>query len=162
MSLVTAGGIPTVAKHIKDRLHEIDPRLGLAIVNGVSGERWCVTYWWGENDPRWEQVLEGRTRPEQAFDPLVYLPADCPPEQAYGYLVNNLKAWSGSRADIKALLDRVHHFNAKAKETALQETRELAEELLTTNAKTLLSGPKRTSSKRSKDHKRAKEFARDA
>lgn len=172
MSLVTAQGVPTAAKAIKDRLVEIHPQLGLCLMPWPDPpfERWAVTYWWDDSDPRRAGVRDGSLAPDRAFDILLILPEDCPPDQAYGYLVNSLKAWSGSRADIAKLLDRVHHYNAKARQAAVQETVDLAEELLTANAKTLfreekghIPSTRRPDRKaQAADRKRVEEYLRDA
>lgn len=172
MAILTAQGVPAAAKHIKDRLAEIDPALGLAIMSWPEPpfERWAVTLHWPAQDPRRVAVREGTLAPDKAFDVLLVLPVDCPPEQAYGYLTNALKAWSGSKAEVGRLLDRVHHYNAAQQQRILAPTTELAEELIQANARTLFrkesghvaSTQRPTRTGKALDRKRAAEYMRDA
>ena len=140
--LRTLQDVPASAKLIKDRLAEIDPRLGVCLVpdrDAPKGARWAVTYWWHENDPRRASIRDGSLPVDHAFDVIVFLPADCSVDEAYGYVVSRFKAWAGSRDDIRKLLDRVHLYNAKVRENVLAPVKELAEELFEANAPTLFA-----------------------
>lgn len=140
--LRTLQDYPASAKLIKDRLQEIDPRLGVCLVpdsDAPGGCWWAITYWWADDDPRRAWIRAGTHQLDEAFDVLVWLPKDCSVDEAYGYITSRFKAWSGSRDDIRKLLDRVHMYNHQAREQALAPVRELADELLEANAPTLFA-----------------------
>lgn len=169
--LRTLQDVPASAKLIKDRLAEIDPRLGVCIVpdrDAPQGAWWAVTYWWSENDPRRASIRDGSLPLDHAFDILVFLPHDCSVDEAYGYIVSRFKAWSGSRDDVRKLLDRVHLYNRKAREQTLAPVKELADELLEANAPTLFADrgkttfrSTRTKSRSGTDERNYRDFLRD-
>lgn len=137
--LVRADGQPYANPEILARLHEIDGGLGLHFFTGIN--LWGVTLKWPPNDPRREMVRRGELGDDQ-FDTIAYLPAGCTPDDAYGYIVNNFKAWSGTKDEVKRLLDRVHMYNKQVKADALKPTLDYADELLEANASTLFRNEK--------------------
>lgn len=169
--LRTLNDHPASAKLIKDRLQEIDPRLGVCLVpdrDAPGGCWWAITYWWDENDPRRASIRDGSLPVDHAFDVIVYLPKDCSVDEAYGYLVSRFKAWSGSRDDIRKMLDRVHHYNRQVREATLAPVRELAEELTEANAPTLFADRGKTTVRSTqrghrsgKDERDYRDFLRD-
>lgn len=169
--LRTLQDVPASAKLIKDRLAEIDPRLGVCLMpdtDAPGGAWWAITYWWSENDPRRAAIRDGSLPLDHAFDVLVFLPSDCSVDEAYGYIVSRFKQWSGSRDDVRKLLDRVHLYNRQAREQALAPVTELADELLDANAPTLFAdrgkGSVRSSSRAprsGKDERDYHDFLRD-
>lgn len=137
MSILNAQGVPVLAKEIKDRLANIDPRLGLAIAKNAEGDgvtKWAVTYWWADSDPRRAEVQAGRLDPKRAFDILGYLPVDCPVDSAFDYIQRRFRVLS-SRDDVKKMLDNVHKFNAERRAQIMQPTQDLMNELVETNAR---------------------------
>lgn len=139
MSLIvkrSTGEFPASAWLIKERLQEIDSRLGIVIL--PSDERgkpfWALTYWWHPDDPRRQWIREGNYDPASAFDILCFLPKDCTADEAYGYVVKGFKRLSGNaKEDARRLLERVHLYNHKQQQAALEETKEIADELLKVN-----------------------------
>lgn len=135
MSLLNAQGVPFLAKEIKDRLANIDPRLGLAIdKNAGKDAKWAVTYQWSEHDPRRAEVQSGKRDPKLAFDILGYLPEDCPVDTAFDYIQRRFRMLD-SRADVRAMLDDIHKFNEKRRADIMKPHVELVNELVETNAR---------------------------
>lgn len=128
-----------LAKELKDRLANIDDRLGLGIARNALGDGrtlWAVTYKWGANDKRRAEVRAGNVDPEVAFDILGYLPEDCSVDSCFDYIVKRFRVLS-SRDDIKHMLDNVHRFNAERKAAILAPHQELVDELTSTNARSM-------------------------
>lgn len=135
MSLLNVQGVPFLAKEIKDRLANIDPRLGLAIdKNAGKDAKWAVTYKWSEHDPRRAEVQSGKRDPKLAFDILGYLPEDCPVDTAFDYIQRRFRMLD-SRADVRAMLDDIHKFNEKRRADIMKPHVELVNELVETNAR---------------------------
>jgi len=132
--LLNAAGLVEPPAGIVDRLHEIDPKLG--VLFGTQSQRWHLTYDWPDTDPRWQFVQNGSVPRAKAFDILCQLPEDCSADEAYGYLVATFKRL-GDKDDIKRMLDRVHMYNKQREDELLRPHRELANELIETNARTL-------------------------
>ena len=132
---------PAVAVDIKRRLEEIDPRLGLMIAPSELNGVWAVTWKWGPNDPRRAEVQAGKRSERDAFDILCWLPKDCPPEEAYGFITTRFTQLQG-REDVRKLLERVHNFNNKRKAEIAAPTQELTEELIHANRRTLFRDEK--------------------
>lgn len=129
--------IPAGAKLIKDRLAEIDPRLGVLLLPNPEEKGkpwWAITEWWSENDSRRLRIRSGELAPDEAFDILCFLPNDCSVEEAYGYVVRTFKQLQGSASErAQVLLDRVHLYNKDASAAAIASTKELADELFDMN-----------------------------
>ena len=117
-----------------ERLQTIDPGFGL--LYGHKSKCWHITLDWTENDPRMALVRSQEVPKARAFDIFTQLPADCSADEAFGYLVRTLKRSTG-KAGVQQMLDRVDAYNRKVREDALKPHRELADELIETNAKTL-------------------------
>lgn len=137
--LRTAYDQPASAKLIKDRLQQVDAALGVCITpDGQGSSWWAITERWPLGDARWRTVDLGEMSIEDAFDVVCFLPKDCSVEQAFDYFLNHVRRTS--RDSVKKYLERVHLFNAAKREEVLAPTKELAEELVATNRKTLLGG----------------------
>ncbi len=102
-------GVPIPPPEIVRRLQQVNPRLGLTWSEGWGGRTWALTMAWAENDPRRARIQAGTLSPDEAYDLLAFLPADCNVDQAYGYLVNAFRA--SSEEGTRKLLDRVHEYN---------------------------------------------------
>jgi hypothetical protein len=139
MIVLDQGGvaIPASAKMVRDRLREIDPRLGVVLIPNpeLQGKPWwAITEWWADNDPRRIRVRTSEIAPDEAFDILCFLPQDCSVEQAYGYVVRTFKQLQGTASErARVLLERVHLYNKGKSVEAVAETKELADELFAAN-----------------------------
>ena len=134
-SIVNLQGVPVLAKEIKDRLANIDPRLGLAIDRNAGREaKWAVTYRWNDNDPRMAEVQRGTRDPKYAFDILGHLPEDCPVDTAFDYIQRRFRVLS-SRDDVKHMLDDIHKFNTARNDAIMKPHNDLVNELIETNAR---------------------------
>lgn len=133
--LVTERGDPIPNSETVARLKQIDGDLDLRWHPAFG--RWAIMYKWRRSDPRWQLVQQGRVPEAEALDAIAWLPADCSADEAYGYVVRSFKSWAGTRDDVRKLLDRVHSYNKRVGEEAVRPTLELADELLTTNARSL-------------------------
>ena len=147
---------PDPPADILERLRQIDPTLGLRFspttIDNWSGDvvnvgHWIVTIGWREDDRRWEMVRRQEMKPEDACDRVLDLPADCSVQEAYGYFVDNVKRWNGSKDEVTRLLSRAHHFNAKREQDILDETLAFADELIEANAPTLFQSLGKTIAK---------------
>lgn len=131
---------PVPPTEIVRRLRQVCPTLGLSFCPGAFwSERaqrmvdsWAITEDWEPSDPRHRRVQAGEIDPGHCFDVLTFLPADCSVDEAFGYFVRSCQRNRG-KASVNQMLDRVHTFNAQQKARNLQETTELAEELITTS-----------------------------
>jgi hypothetical protein len=163
-SIIGLDGDPLAPPEILERLHRVDPALGMKFIQEIG---WAVTYRWPLDDPRRARVQLGELGPGAEYDIFAFLPEDCSPDEAFGYIERKFVRNSG-RAEIASLLDRLDNYNDKQEENALQSTTDLAEELIETNAHTLFEGkhiPKSTKvgrHKSKKDEKQFQEFLRDS
>jgi len=135
-------GVSYLAKEIKDRLAQIDDRLGLMIMPNAMNDGktlWAVTYWWGQQDPRRAEIRDGRRAPDAAYDILGFLPEDCPVDSAFDYIAKRFRVLN-SRADVNTMLSNLHKFNAERKADILKPTTELTDELIEANARHLFKG----------------------
>lgn len=145
MSLIIPGGQSVIPQDVTDRLKQIDPKLKIVAKqrtvfdSGAEGDRpelqtvWYVVMEWPENDPRWRMVQWGQVSPDNAFDLLAQLPADCPIEQVPGYLARQLKRSNGHA---KHLCDEVALWNRDQSIRNGEATSEFAAELLDANKNT--------------------------
>ena len=132
--IYTAEGTPA-RPELEQALKQLDDSLGIRWIFGA----WAVTYRWPDADTRRQMIRNGSMDPEAAFDVLCYLPKDCPPEQAAGYLDQHCLHWARDlgRNDIGRLLDHIHAHNAAVSKEANRSTLEYAEELMDANAHVL-------------------------
>lgn len=120
------------------RLKQIDPRLGLTFSSTVDPATdrlrptWALTMEWLPDDPRRVMIQDGTIPLSYNFDILCWLPFDCSPDEAYGYVVQKFTLMQ-DKPDVKRMLERVHTYNQAARTEALRPTMELAEELFETN-----------------------------
>ena len=143
--LVSERGIPLPPQDIVQRLQEIDPDLGMKF---LPGPQWAITLRWSQEDPRRVLVRKGDVAIDQAHDVWAVLPADCSPEQAYGYVIGCFKQAKGSGSERAAkLLDRVHMYNKQVQGEARRPVEEYAQELLEANASTLFRNEGKTTKK---------------
>lgn len=163
--LVDTSGLPLVVREehppdppadILARLRQIDSAIGMRwspkTRDDVTGEivllpHWIVTIGWRESDPRWAMVQRGTTAREDACDRLLDLPPDCSAEEAYGYFVNQVKRWNGSKDEVTRLLSRAHHFNEKREQEIMNDALEYADALIEANAPTLFQSIGKTFAK---------------
>ena len=156
--LVGLDGNPLPPSDVVERLKNVDPALGLRYVHNMK--MWAITWRWTLSDPRREMIQRGDMNPDDAFDVFAWLPEDCPPEQAFGYIERGFVR-NGGRHEVQYLLSRLDRYNQKLFDDKLQETNDLAEELLAANAKTLFGGKSQHVGPRSKKDKKAfEEFLR--
>jgi len=119
---------------INDRLAKIDPRLSLRLLVLPEGPaQWVVVYRWAQDDARRQLVKEGKLSDDMTFDILTYLPADCPPDQAFGYIVNGIKYFPANRAELDKMLLRVDEYNKYNQSQRKKEILEYAEEVTRAN-----------------------------
>lgn len=124
---------PLPPSDIERRVKQIDPALGLRWeANGVGGPGWWVIYRWPQDDARRRMIVAGQMSPDDDFDLYAQLPADCPVEQAYGFIVNAFRT-SGT-ADAKRLLDRVGEYNRQVSEAQWAPVLAEAQEMIEHNA----------------------------
>lgn len=137
---------PEAPADILARLRQIDSRIGLLwspkTRDNLTGEtatygHWMITYDWHPDDKRWSMVRQGEMAREDARDSIGNLPPDCAAEQAYGWFVQNVKRWNGSKDDVTRLLSRAHHFNAEREKEIMASTMDYADELIHANAPSL-------------------------
>lgn len=125
---------------ILDRLHQVDPRLGLQFccesywseAHQRLVDCWAITERWPPADMRRRMVYDGSLSADACWDVLCYLPLDCSVDEAFGYFMRSCQRNKG-KDSINKMLERIHTFNAKRKEEVLAPTMELAEELITTS-----------------------------
>ena len=102
---------PIPPSDIVRRLKQIDPHLGLRYYNDSrqEGYHWAVTWDWPANDRRREWIQQGQTPPDRAFDILTFLPSDCDPNDAYGFVVRSMRV--ASTPEIRKCLEWVARYN---------------------------------------------------
>ena len=135
MPLFNSRGHPEAPSHIVARLKEIHHALGMVWV--LSAERFALTYDWPDTDPRWKLVQAGELGSGTAYDIWGYAPVGMKDEDAYGWLVKTLERNGQSRSEAKALLDRVHKFNASVTQARDDAIVDDAEEYVRVHAPTI-------------------------
>lgn len=147
---------PLPPSDIVERLRQVDPALGLKFCPGCFWDEktdrmvdsWAITEAWAMDDPRRKLVWAGELPPDECADVVVFLPADCPVDQAYGYLVRKLKRNTDTGQEhARKLLERVHTFNANRQREIMAPVMADAEELIEANAGTLFRDQGKTSTK---------------
>lgn len=152
--IVSELGRPLPPEGVVKSLHQVDDRLGLKYVayhhrdgiNMNTDERWAIILNWGAEDDRRVMIQRGQMAPDAAFDILAYLPIDASPEDAFSIFANGAKQFH-RKSDVERLVSRIDKFNAKTTEAAKEETTQLAEELISTNAPTLFAAEGKTTPK---------------
>lgn len=134
---------PVPSPEIVKRLKQIDDRLDLKYfvwpsrdyANTNMTQNWGIIQRWSQTDKRRQMIQLGQMKEDDDFDVLCWLPIDCSVEQAHDYLLRACKGKFKSSKDIEYVLNNIAKWN---KEAAIpQEVKELAEELIESNAKTL-------------------------
>lgn len=126
-------GVPEPPSDIQRRLREIDPDLHLRF----SGGQFALAFRWRQDDPRRQMIRAGEMNPGDDFDIYGFLPHDCAADEAYGYVVANLRSWSQASTDAKGMLERVHHYNREQERKNAQPVVDYADELIDANKHTL-------------------------
>lgn len=151
---------PVPPSEIVRRLKQIDPRLGLTFDSTVDPATdrlrptWALTMDWLPDDPRKRYVQDGSISLADARDILCWLPFDCSPDEAYGYVTQKFTVLR-DKPDVQRMLDRVHAYNAAARKEVLRETVELGEELAEANVHRIRSSA--SDAKHSVETKKSKE-----
>lgn len=105
-------GLPTPPAGMNERLQRIDPALGVRWVGGLDNGGWAITYQWPPDSPRRAMIQRGEMSPNDDFDAIAFLPADCTVDQAYGFVVNGMK--SSRQEAVSDMLNRVDLWNKEA------------------------------------------------
>jgi hypothetical protein len=161
--ILNAYGTPVAPLEIVERLRQVDDRLGLRWV----GDWWALTMRWLPNDPRREKIQKGLIADDDT-DIVTFLPKDCSVDQAFGYLERGFERWPGGKDAVAKLLSRLHKYNAEQVQRNMQETLDLADELISTNAPTLFKTEGKTVARtkaprgtKNRDKKQLDEFLRE-
>lgn len=125
-------GRPEASSEIVRRLKQIGPTLDLRYVRypdpeGNQHARWALIEAWNENDPRRRMIQDGLLPPDSAFDILGYLPIDCNPNDAFGYIVGALRSDPSTR--YRRHLEQVDRYNENILKEAKEEMVDLAADL---------------------------------
>jgi len=112
--LLNALGSPEPSPTIERRLREIHSGLHLRFVQGAWGV--CLT--WTDDDTRRQWIQNESYSPAQAYDIIGYLPMDCPPDSAPGYLSKMFREFP--RTDVNRMLDALDAFNAQPAQAAVE------------------------------------------
>jgi hypothetical protein len=122
--LTDARGIPQAPSDIVASLKRIDDRLDLLhlrpseveyLDNPNARGTWAIIINWTDHDPRRARIQSGELDPTAAFDYIVTLPMDCPPDQARAYFEKAVKG-AAHMPESHTLLDRVRLWNEKQAE----------------------------------------------
>ena len=112
--LLNALGSPEPSPMIQRRLREIHAGLHLRFIQGAWGV--CLT--WTDNDARREWIRTESYDPSKAWDIIGYLPMDCPPDSAPGYLAKMFREYP--RQDVNRMLDAMDALNAQPAQAAME------------------------------------------
>lgn len=112
--LLNALGSPEPSPSIQRRLREIHAGLHLRFVQGTWGV--CMT--WTDDDARRQWIRTEAYDPSQAYDIIGYLPMDCPPDSAPGYLAKMFREFP--REDINQMLDAMDAANTQPVQAAVE------------------------------------------
>lgn len=152
--IYTMTGQPIPPSDVVRRLKQVDENLDLKFVaynttdygNVNSVQYWAIIYRWRAEDPRNVMIQRGDMPRDAAYDVVTMLPLDCEVHQAFSLFERGARQLAG-REDANLLRSRVHKWNEAAQQEAMKETKELAEELIATNAGTLFREEGKTSPK---------------
>lgn len=130
--LYNAAGRPEPPSAVVARLKEVSPLLEMQFVGiPVAGELrfwWTVMGKWRSDDPRWQSVQQGLLTPEDAYDLVCQLPADCSPDQAVDYLLNQVRTRGD---DVRKYVQDVAAWNDRQQRTVIAEGGDHMEQLVT-------------------------------
>lgn len=126
--LLGLDGRPKPPEEIVRRLRAIDPRMGLKFVPGVL-MNWAVTMEFGPDDRRRKDIQSGKVNPEDAYDIIGWLPAECSLDEAPAYISRMIAMYP--REDVRKALDRMEAWNAT--EGGKEEMEEVLNELADDN-----------------------------
>jgi len=101
-------GTPEPPSDLLARLRRVHPALSLRW-SQMPGRPWALTWEWPDTDARWERVRQSEIPPASAFDIIGYLPADCPLDQAGGYVEASLRSYP--REEIQRAYQRMQRWN---------------------------------------------------
>lgn len=142
--VVNERGVPQAPADVVARLRAIDPRLELRCYRFGITDQWAPVWRWDERDPRMARVQSGEIDPAAAVDILGYLPLDCTPANAVGYIERMLKSMesSGGYGYVTDLLAKVRAHNAAVSAGVWKPTLDKANEQIETKASGLFSTEK--------------------
>lgn len=136
-----------VPEEITKRLAQVDPNLFLKYVKYPNHETdirdrnhwWALCLRWADSDKRRRWVASGEMPEDAAFDIIGYMPFNIGDiNDCFDHMVSILKKQEKHPTiAAKELLERVHFFNKTQQVENVKPTMELAEELITTNVKTM-------------------------
>ncbi len=134
--IVGLDGTPMASPEILARLKQIDPSLGLRFIKlpPPMESHWAVTMKWKLNDERRRLVQEGKIGPDD-HDIVSRLPVECTADDAYDYICRNFVR--ASKDHVERLLSHMDKYNEQAQVDNMQESNDLADELIEENAPTL-------------------------
>lgn len=136
---------PAPPPEIVKRLKQIDERLDLMYVawphqdgaNVNVAQNWAIIQRWRQNDKRRVMIQLQQMAETSDFDVMVYLPIDCPVEEAFGLFERSLKGKFGGNEDVQYFLNNLHKWNKEQAKENLKIVTEHAEELIEANVGTL-------------------------
>lgn len=79
---------------------------------------WAVCLTWTDEDARREWIRTESYDPSKAWDIIGYLPMDCPPDAAPGYLAKMFREYP--REDVNRMLDAMEQLNAQPAQAAVE------------------------------------------
>lgn len=125
-ALLTAAGHPVPPTDIVRRLRQLRPDLAMRWY--PSSQVWGFTADWPPTDARWARVQAGEVSPDEAHDAICFAPREISADDAYHYLVRNLR--TSSRDDLVKLLDGLATWNeAQSDANAEKATAETLNEI---------------------------------
>jgi hypothetical protein len=108
--LVNLAAEPIPPSDILRRLKQVHPALGLKFYEpGAGVSSWAVTWKWRDDDPRRERIRRQEIPPDADIDIIAWLPLGCSVDEAAGFVERAVRHYP--RDDIRALCDRLHHYN---------------------------------------------------
>ncbi|GAC1360243.1 MAG: hypothetical protein NVSMB4_18750 [Acidimicrobiales bacterium] len=107
--VVNERGGPVPPSGLVDRLHRIDPALGVRWMANFDASCWAVTWEWPLSDARWSRVQSSEIPREAAYDIIGYLPPGCTADEAAPFVESHLKAYPSEK--IQALRSKVATWN---------------------------------------------------
>lgn len=114
--LLNERGIPQPSPELQRRLREVHPGLTLRL---VDGSRWSVGMAWSPDDRRWEYVQRQEMPADGAYDNVGYLPLDCSPDEAPGYLAARMRRHQ--REDVRRMADALWQSSVEAPQAAMEQ-----------------------------------------
>lgn len=135
-------GRPLPPSGVVKLLQEIDERFGMVFI--PKSDLWPVGCWsvtlrWLQADPRRQMIRDGRMALGTDYDCFCYLPEDCPPEQAPGYIRQACIRWMGTKQEAHHYLDKLNKYNQGVEQSVKNKELEYVDELISTNVGTLFN-----------------------